>query len=105
MDDFAEDWNESQFWVRFSSLCVFGAIGWDVLYVERGVMLIERWEKYADETAIILAEELLSGVDENTVIAVVSAPSVFVQIRNILVRMPLLLSPYLPVTALSSMAT
>ncbi|KIN00986.1 hypothetical protein OIDMADRAFT_28695 [Oidiodendron maius Zn] len=53
MDDFAEDWNESQFW-------------------------------YADETATMLAEELLSGADEKTVIAVISAPSVFVQIKNIL---------------------
>jgi hypothetical protein len=33
----------------------------------------------------LLAEELLDGADEKTVIAVVSAPSVFVQIRNILV--------------------
>jgi hypothetical protein len=49
------------------------------------VLLIERGEKYADETATVLAEELLSGADEGTVIAVISAPSVFVQIRNILV--------------------
>lgn len=48
-------------------------------------MLIERGEKYADETATVLAEELLSGADEGTVIAVISAPSVFVQVRNILV--------------------
>jgi hypothetical protein len=48
-------------------------------------LLIERGEKYADETATVLAEELLSGADEGTVIAVISAPSVFVQVRNILV--------------------
>jgi hypothetical protein len=41
--------------------------------------------KYSDETATILAEELLSGADEKTVVAVISAPSVFVQIRNIIV--------------------
>jgi hypothetical protein len=52
------------------------------------VLLIERGEKYADETASVLAEELLAGADEGTVIAVISAPSVFVQIRNILVSGP-----------------
>jgi len=51
-----------------------------------GVMLMEN--KYSDETAKALAEELLG--DERTwrgkTIAVVSAPSVFVQLKNILVR-------------------
>jgi hypothetical protein len=51
-----------------------------------GVSLADReGGKYADETATVLAEELLSGADEGTVIAVISAPSVFVQVRNILV--------------------
>ena len=59
MDAFAEDWNESQFW-------------------------------YADETAVKLAEELLDGAfvaagERRCVIAVVSAPSVFVQVKNLLV--------------------
>ena len=58
MEAFAEDWNESQFW-------------------------------YADETALLLAEELLEGAftptGEKKVIAVVSAPSVFVQVKNLLV--------------------
>lgn len=36
----------------------------------------------------MLAEELISGADEKTVIAVISAPSVFVQIKNILVGVP-----------------
>jgi hypothetical protein len=39
----------------------------------------------------VLAEELLRGADETTVIAVVSAPSVFVQVRNVLVRCSLCL--------------
>lgn len=62
MEAFAEDWNESQFW-------------------------------YSDETALTLAEELLinafsdAGADNEgrCVIAVVSAPSVFVQLKNLLV--------------------
>lgn len=33
-----------------------------------------------------MAEELLDGANEKTVIAVISTPSVFVKIRNILVR-------------------
>ncbi|KAI9858664.1 MAG: hypothetical protein M1824_004245 [Vezdaea acicularis] len=37
------------------------------------------------ETATILANELLSDCTEETCIAVVSAPSVFIQLRNILV--------------------
>ena len=63
MEAFAEDWNESQFW-------------------------------YSDETALTLAEELLDGAfgSENReegrcVIAVVSAPSVFVQVKNLLVSL------------------
>ncbi|KAE8450048.1 hypothetical protein EG329_007187 [Mollisiaceae sp. DMI_Dod_QoI] len=39
---------------------------------------------YSDETATALAEELLSGTGKDTTIAVVSAPSVFVQLKNIL---------------------
>lgn len=38
---------------------------------------------YTDETAQILARRLLDGVKEDSAIAVVSAPSVFVQLRNI----------------------
>ncbi|KAG4439552.1 hypothetical protein IFR05_004951 [Cadophora sp. M221] len=40
---------------------------------------------YSDETAKALAEELLVGAGPDTSIAVVSAPSVFVQLKNILV--------------------
>ncbi|TAQ84592.1 hypothetical protein B7494_g7069 [Chlorociboria aeruginascens] len=39
---------------------------------------------YSKETALLLANELLRGADESTTIAVVSAPSVFVQLKNIL---------------------
>lgn len=41
--------------------------------------------QYSDETAKTLAEELLRGTDGKKTIAVVSAPSVFVQLKNILV--------------------
>ncbi|KAI0016359.1 putative N6-adenine methyltransferase-domain-containing protein [Xylariomycetidae sp. FL0641] len=39
---------------------------------------------YAEETATLLAQQLLDGADESTVIAVVSTPSVFVALRNLL---------------------
>jgi hypothetical protein len=73
MEAFAEDWNESQFWVR------------------NGLFLITRLHtdgnaQYSDETATVLAEELLRGADAENSIAVVSAPSVFVQLKNLLVR-------------------
>jgi len=42
--------------------------------------------QYSDETATILAHELLRDANGETNIAVVSAPSVFVQLKNILVR-------------------
>jgi len=41
--------------------------------------------QYTDETASTLAKELLRDSDANTCIAVVAAPSVFVQLKNILV--------------------
>ncbi|KUJ14735.1 N-6 adenine-specific DNA methyltransferase-like protein 2 [Mollisia scopiformis] len=43
---------------------------------------------YSDETATALAEELLDGAEKDTSIAVVSAPSVFVQLKNILAEKP-----------------
>ncbi|KAI0106338.1 putative N6-adenine methyltransferase-domain-containing protein [Hypoxylon sp. NC0597] len=39
---------------------------------------------YSDETATLLAKQLLDGVREDEVIAVVSAPSVFVALKNLL---------------------
>ncbi|KAK3348100.1 putative N6-adenine methyltransferase-domain-containing protein [Neurospora tetraspora] len=39
---------------------------------------------YSDETATFLAKQLLSGATPTTSIAVVSAPSVFVQLKNLL---------------------
>ncbi|KAL8821341.1 MAG: hypothetical protein Q9223_000606 [Gallowayella weberi] len=49
-------------------------------------MFSEDWNAsqfwYSDETAILLAEQLLKDSTKDTKIAVVSAPSVFVQIKN-----------------------
>lgn len=49
----------------------------------------ESWQDsqfwYTDETARTLAEQLLDGVTEESWIGVVSAPSVYVQLRNLLV--------------------
>ncbi|PQE31728.1 hypothetical protein CJF32_00001057 [Rutstroemia sp. NJR-2017a WRK4] len=41
-------------------------------------------EDYSNETATLLAQELLRDADAETVIAVVSAPSVFIQVKNLL---------------------
>ncbi|CZR57524.1 related to NADH2 dehydrogenase (ubiquinone) 40K chain [Phialocephala subalpina] len=55
-------------------------------------MFQEDWNEsqfwYSDETATALAEELLDGAGKETAIAVVSAPSVFVQLKNILAEKP-----------------
>jgi hypothetical protein len=52
-------------------------------------LFTESWQDsqfwYKDETATILAEQLLDGVTEDSKIAVVSAPSVYIQLRNLLV--------------------
>jgi len=40
---------------------------------------------YTDETATVLAGQLLEGATSETRIAVVSAPSVYIQLRNLLV--------------------
>jgi hypothetical protein len=42
--------------------------------------------QYSDDTATVLAKELLEGTDKDSVIAVVSAPSVFVALKNELSR-------------------
>ncbi|KAI9710531.1 MAG: hypothetical protein M1820_002667 [Bogoriella megaspora] len=65
MDAFSEDWNSSQFWIRDGA----------------------NKHKYSNETATILARQLLNGASKDTTIAVVSAPSAFVQLKNILVRL------------------
>lgn len=41
--------------------------------------------QYSDETATLLARELLKGANGESRIAIVSAPSVFVQVKNLLV--------------------
>jgi hypothetical protein len=40
---------------------------------------------YSDETAMVLARQLLDGATDETRIAVVSAPSAFIQLKNLLV--------------------
>lgn len=56
MDMFSEDWNASQFW-------------------------------YSDETARVLAKQLLQGSTAATTnICIISAPSVFVQLKNLIVK-------------------
>ncbi|KAL8928535.1 MAG: hypothetical protein Q9208_001769 [Pyrenodesmia sp. 3 TL-2023] len=51
-------------------------------------MFSEDWNAsqfwYSDETATTLAEQLLDGATAETKIAIVSAPSVFVQLKNLL---------------------
>lgn len=39
--------------------------------------------QYEDRTATALAEQLLAGASDDTAIAVVSAPSVFIQLKNL----------------------
>lgn len=48
--------------------------------------------QYSDETARLIAGQLLEGADEGTTVGVVSAPSVFVALRNLLVRLVLTLA-------------
>ena len=73
MDMFSEDWNASQFWVKMAHSDATSIFPF-VHYVQ-----------YRDETATLLAEQLLDGATDDTAIAVVSAPSVFIQLKNILV--------------------
>ena len=41
--------------------------------------------QYTDETAQLIARELLSDLDADTGIAILCVPSVFIQLRNLLV--------------------
>ncbi|KAK3941176.1 nadh-ubiquinone oxidoreductase 39 kda [Diplogelasinospora grovesii] len=68
MDAFMEDWQESQFWIVNDDDVVTD----DVCY--------------SDETATHLARQLLQGADitEDSTVVVVSAPSVFVALKNLL---------------------
>ncbi|RDL30437.1 Protein-lysine N-methyltransferase EFM5 [Venustampulla echinocandica] len=94
MEIFQEDWNESQFW-KGSERVVGQGFSWlgRERVVKYGMLndgddgdANESNEQYSDETATILAEELLRDATEHTTITVVSAPSVFVQIKNILTK-------------------
>jgi hypothetical protein len=69
MEAFTEDWNASQFWVSFID--------------SRKILLTTA--QYSDETAATLAEQLLDGATDETCIAVVSAPSSFIQLKNLVV--------------------
>jgi hypothetical protein len=40
---------------------------------------------YSDETATVLAKQLLDSATDETKIAVVSAPSAFIQLKNLIV--------------------
>ncbi|KAL1643727.1 Protein-lysine N-methyltransferase efm5 [Diplodia intermedia] len=66
MEAFTEDWNASQFWAR-RTVSPRGQAG-----------------GYNDETATTLARQLLDNATDDTKIAVVSAPSVFIQLKNLL---------------------
>ncbi|MCJ1399288.1 hypothetical protein MMC11_002490 [Xylographa trunciseda] len=76
MDMFTEDWNASQFWVRRSSGLS------DLSMLE--YILTHFTCQYNDDTALTLAKEVLSEATASTCIAVVSAPSAFIQIKNLL---------------------
>ena len=72
MEMFSEDWNASQFWVCIQPQHIHPAS--------------ER-RQYSDETAKLLAKQLLEGASTSTNICIVSAPSVFVQLKNLLVSL------------------
>jgi hypothetical protein len=78
IEAFTEDWNESQFWVWLTTP---DGVAW-----ERGrTVLTDGRMQYSDETASFLAKQLLDGSTADMTIAVVSAPSVFIALKNLLV--------------------
>lgn len=56
-------------------------------------LLVGTSSQYSNETANLLAKQLLDGATADTTIAVVSAPSVFVGLKNAVVRSVNLYSP------------
>jgi hypothetical protein len=102
MDMFGEDWNKSQFWVWLISNMP-ASLGPTFLWrqggqgnhvPQSGVMAFAQNSllttrcvglQYSDETAAFYARQLLEGTTSQTSIAVVSTPSVFVALKNILV--------------------
>lgn len=46
---------------------------------------VDSSDQYTDNTALTLAKELLENCNADTKIAVVSAPSVFIQLKNLMV--------------------
>lgn len=73
MSLFTEDWNESQFWACFLPL--------DLTLTQTCLTR----SQYSDETATHLAKQLLDGATPDMTVVVVSAPSVFVQLKNLVV--------------------
>lgn len=51
-----------------------------------GLLTVDTRCQYSDDTANLFAKKLLDGATAETRIAVVSTPSVFVALKNILVR-------------------
>ncbi|KAI4213508.1 MAG: hypothetical protein LQ351_004009 [Letrouitia transgressa] len=53
-------------------------------------MFMEDWNAsqfwYTEETAVLLARQLLEGAASDSHIAVISAPSVFIQLKNLLAK-------------------
>ncbi|KAI1847706.1 hypothetical protein JX265_009135 [Neoarthrinium moseri] len=76
MAAFREDWQESQFWC----LAQYHKGRASTVEDPGGIYA----EDYSDETARLLAGQLLKSATEDTTIAVVSAPSVFVALKNLL---------------------
>jgi hypothetical protein len=70
---FTEDWQVSQFWVRDSSSFP-GSI-----YTDQG--------QFTDETAEHVARALLSRSTAESALAVISAPTVYIQVQNLIVRL------------------
>ncbi|EXJ77824.1 hypothetical protein A1O3_08983 [Capronia epimyces CBS 606.96] len=73
MDMFPEDWNASQFWVGQSTHCTSHSIVPDPVVT-----------KYDTASATLLAQQLLNGMTSDTCIAIISTPSVFVQLKKLL---------------------
>jgi len=83
MDFFIEDWNESQFWVCFATYSCFCHTFFCVCSIANFLA------KYADETAMLYAYQLLEGATADMTIALVSAPSVFVALKKVVVSFSL----------------
>jgi len=68
---FKEDWNASQFWVKLPTI--------SLIYPTNN-------QQFTDETAELLARQLLQGSTSDSAIAIISAPTVFIQLQHLLVN-------------------